>query len=89
MYDASTGQWRDVGRKESLMDMRKDVASHYRGSNKTLGDETQRLVNNMEKNYVYGGNITQSLRQSGNNQLKETAMKTSASVLKKAFGSKD
>jgi len=89
VYDASTGQWRDVGRKESLMDMRKDVASHYRGSNKTLGDETQRLVNNMEKNYVYGGNITQSLRQSGNNQLKETAMKTSASVLKKAFGSKD
>lgn len=73
LYDGTTGFLRHQGHEKAIGQLRDDMLSQYRAGNRSMGDETALLVSAMEKNYVYGGNKSNGLRQIRGKELKETA----------------
>lgn len=88
-YDLTSGHLKDKNQREIIRELRADIEAYSQQRNRKLAEETQRLVNTMEKNYVYGGNITQHIRQVSSNNVKESIMKNGASVMKSIFGKND
>ena len=74
VYDGVTGKQRDDSFKEGVGKMREDMVSQYQAGQKKMGDETARAVMALQKDYVYGGNITQSVRYVAEVGIKEAAI---------------
>ena len=88
VFDTTTGILRNNSHSDSVDALRDDAASQYQSGNRRMGDETSRLVGAMEKDYVYGGVITQTIRHAAQVDVQKKAMDTGGSVVQAIFSRK-
>ena len=89
VYDLGTGVLRNNAHRESTEQLLNLAESQYQAGNRRMGDQLTRTVSNLNNNYVYGGSITEGVRQMRNHEVTRGAMDSTVRIVERVIGRRD
>ena len=87
--EGATGILKDQSHNNSKESLRQDVKEWDAAGNREMAERTQKVINEMEKNYVYGGVVSQTLKAVQKTETTQKVAGTAGSTLKNIFGKGD
>lgn len=87
--EGATGILRESSHNHSKESLRQDVKEWDAAGNREMAEKTQKVINEIEKHYVYGGVVSQALRAAQQSETTQKVAGTAGSTLKNIFGRGD